>query len=192
MMGLVEKTNINLFGEADGTIPSPEWKEKFFAGDAWRIGDTYHTSIGQYGFQLTPIQAVRSVGAIANNGTLLQPTILKKKDNEPILNSRTVPIKDEYFKIVKEGMRQAVFTVTASALDVPYVKVAAKTGTAELGVSKQLVNSWVSGFFPYDNPRYSFAIILEKGARTNQLGATHVMRQLLDWMEIYKQDYLHD
>ncbi len=192
MMGLGEKTNINLLGEVDGTIPSPSWKEKVFDGDAWRLGDTYHTSIGQYSFQLTPIQAVRSVSAIANNGTLLQPTILKRKPNEEIVGSRVVPIENKNFKIVREGMRQAVFTVTTSVLDLPYVSVAAKTGTAELGSAKLFVNSWVNGFFPYENPKYAFAIIMEKGARTNQLGATYVMREVLDWMKIYKPEYLGD
>ncbi|MSR73040.1 hypothetical protein EXS61_00305 [Candidatus Parcubacteria bacterium] len=192
MMGLGEKTNINLLGEAEDTIPSPAWKEEFFPGNPWRIGDTYHTSIGQYGFQLTPIAAVRSIAAVANNGTLLTPTILLKNKDELVLNSTTVPIKDEYFKIVKEGMRQSVFTVTASALNLPFVAVAAKTGTAELGTKKQFVNSWVVGFFPYDNPRYAFAVILERGARTNQLGATYVMRNLLDWMHIYTPQYLSD
>ncbi len=192
MMGLGEKTNINMLNEVEGTIPSPKWKESVFDGDAWRLGDTYHTSIGQYGFQLTPIQAVRSVASIANNGTLLEPTILMRKPNEPIKNSRVVPIKDEYYKIVKEGMRQAVFTVTTGALNLPYVSVAAKTGTAELGSAKLYVNSWVTGFFPYENPRYAFAIIMEKGARTNQLGATYVMKEVLDWMKIYRPEYLTD
>ncbi len=190
MMGFGEKTNINMLGEVEGTIPSPKWKAEVFGGDDWRLGDTYHTSIGQYGFQLTPIQAVRGVASIANNGTLLQPTILKRKPNEPIKNSRVVPIKDEYYKIVKEGMRQAVFTVTAGALNLPYISVAAKTGTAELGTAKLFVNSWVTGFFPYENPKYAFAIIMEKGARTNQLGATYVMRDVLDWMKIYTPEYL--
>ncbi|MFO0718977.1 MAG: penicillin-binding transpeptidase domain-containing protein [Candidatus Paceibacterota bacterium] len=190
MMGFGEKTNINMLGEVEGTIPSPKWKAEVFGGDDWRLGDTYHTSIGQYGFQLTPIQAVRGVASIANNGTLLQPTILKRKPNEPIKNSRVVPIKDEYYKIVKEGMRQAVFTVTAGALNLPYISVAAKTGTAELGTAKLFVNSCVTGFFPYENPKYAFAIIMEKGARTNQLGATYVMRDVLDWMKIYTPEYL--
>jgi len=190
MLGLGEKTNINISQEMEGIIPNPEWKKKVFDGDAWRVGDTYHTSIGQYGFQLTPIQAVRSVAAIANNGTLLTPTILDTAHHRAQGTTRIVPIKDEHFQIVREGMREAVFTVTAGALDVPYVSVAAKTGTAELGVSKQLVNSWVIGFFPFENPQYSFVIILEKGSRFNQLGATYAMRQFLDWMNVNAPQYL--
>lgn len=40
--------------------------------------------------------------------------------------------------------------------------MAGKSGTAELGVTKQLVNSWTSGYFPYENPKYAFVVIMEK------------------------------
>ena len=192
MFGLGSKTGIDLPQEVDGVVPNPEWKKKVFDGDAWRVGDTYHTSIGQYGFQLTPVQAVRAVATIANDGTLVTPTILKRTTGSTPLITTTVPIKSEHLKVAREGMRQAVFTVTTGALDLPYVAVAAKTGTAELGVSKQLVNSWVTGFFPYDKPRYAFALTMEKGAPTNQLGATYVMRQLLEWMNVHTPQYLQE
>jgi penicillin-binding protein 2 len=189
MMGLGEITGVNVAGETQGVIPNPEWKKKVFNGDAWRLGDTHHTSIGQYGYQLTPIQAVRSVAAVANSGTLLTPTILLQEDGALPAGSRKVNIKPEYFQVVREGMHDAVSTVTAGALDVPYVEVAAKTGTAELGTAKLLVNSWVTGFFPFEEPKYAFAIIMERGSKFNQLGATYVMRQLLDWMNENRSEY---
>ena len=64
---------------------------------------------------------------------------------------------------------------TAKGLDIEGVDVAGKSGTAELGVSKQLVNSWISGYFPYDNPKYAFAVIMEKGDRHNPYGAVFAM-----------------
>ena len=86
-------------------------------------------------------------------------------------------------------MRDAVSTGTAVSLNVPYVQLAAKTGTAQLGVSKNKVNSWVVGFFPYQNPKYAFAIMMEAGPNTNSVGASSVMRQLLDWMSINTPEY---
>src|SRR3989344_2490347 len=66
LFGLGSTTGFVLSGEADGIIPTPAWKAKVFPHDpTWRTGDTYHTSIGQYGFQITPLQAVRYVAAIA-------------------------------------------------------------------------------------------------------------------------------
>ena len=70
----------------------------------------------------------------------------------------------------------------AKGLNNPACPVAAKTGTAELGALKQYVNSWVTGFFPYDNPKYAFAVLMEKGPVTNTMGALYVMRQTLDWL----------
>jgi cell division protein FtsI/penicillin-binding protein 2 len=77
----------------------------------------------------------------------------------------------------------------AVGLGVDYVKLAAKTGTAELGSQKQFVNSWVTGFFPYDNPKYAFAIIMEKGPVTNTMGGVYVMRQVLDWIYANEPEY---
>lgn len=71
---------------------------------------------------------------------------------------------------------------TGRALDIAGVDVAAKSGTAELGVSKQLVNSLISGYFPYDNPKYAFVVVMEKGDRHNPYGAVFVMQDVLTWM----------
>jgi len=82
LFGIGQKTGVDLPDEAGGTIPSPEWKAKNFNGDIWRIGDTYHTAIGQYGFQATPIEMARAVGAIANNGTLISPPLYPGRYNQ--------------------------------------------------------------------------------------------------------------
>ena len=187
--GLGEKTGIMLSSEQEGTIPSPEWKERVFPGDPWRIGDTYNSSIGQYGFQFTPLQIARYVAAIANNGTLLTPTLVRGETMAPKEN---LNFARENFQIVQEGMRQSVTEGTAAGLNIASVEIAAKTGTAELGAQKQLVNSWSVGFFPYQNPRYAFAVLMERGPRQNQIGATAVMRLMLEWLTIYADEYLHE
>jgi penicillin-binding protein 2 len=188
LFGMDTKTGVDIPDEKAGVIPSPEWKLKNFAGDAWRIGDTYHTAIGQYGFQVTPIEMARAVSAIANGGTLLTPHfILGDKDKEEATTK--LDVKKEYFDIVHDGMRQAVTYGTAVALNVPYVDVAAKSGTAQLGLRKDKVNSWVIGFFPYENPKYAFTIMMEAGPSTNGVGASSIMRQLLDWMSMNTPEY---
>lgn len=188
LFGFGDKTGIDLPDEKKGTIPSPEWKTANFKGDPWRIGDTYHTAIGQYGFQVTPIEMVRAVGAIANSGKLLIPHLVlsdaEKENQISVLN-----LNKEYFDTVHQGMRLAVTSGTAASLNVPYVQLAAKTGTAQLGIAKNKVNSWVIGFFPYDNPKYAFAIMMEAGPNTNNVGASSIMRQLLDWMSINTPEY---
>jgi len=172
-----------------GTIPNPEWKEVNFPNDPWRVGDTYNTSIGQYGVQVTPIQVVRAMSAIANNGKLVEPTVIFQDGTQPLKSIWTgIPI--EYFKIVKEGMRQAVTEGTALGLNIPQIEIAAKTGTAEVGTVKKYVNSWITGFFPYDKPRYAFVVMMEKGPYENTIGALYVMRQFIEWADVNAPEIL--
>ena len=185
--GLEKKTGIELLGELEGVVPTPEWKKEKFDGDIWRLGDTYITSIGQYGTQITPLNAARFTAAIANGGKLLKPSLLPGGDLEPV--SETLQFRDEDWKVVKEGMRGSVTYGTSAGINVPYVEAAAKTGTAEVGSGKKYVHSWSVGFFPYENPRYAWAVIMEKGPATNSVGATSVMRQVFDWMSIYAPEY---
>lgn len=190
LFGLTEKTGIDLLGEVSGVIPNPEWKKRMFDGDIWRLGDTYITSIGQYGTQVTPLEAVRFTAAIANGGKFLVPSVLYGGVPVPKERvSRSVEFSDKDMQVVLEGMREGVTYGSSVGLNVPYVKVAAKTGTAEIGAAKKYVHSWSTGFFPYDKPRYAFAVILEKGPSTNNIGATSIMRELLDWMSVNAPEY---
>jgi cell division protein FtsI/penicillin-binding protein 2 len=144
--------------------------------------------IGQYGFQTTLIQAVRAVGAIANGGTLVTPHLVREPVQE--FPKTNVPMPAEYYKVVREGMRLAVLEGTETGLGVPYVQVAGKTGTAEIDAGKKYINSWVTGFFPYENPRYAFAVVLERGPHANTIGGVYVMRQMFDWMNENTPEYL--
>ncbi|PCI20010.1 hypothetical protein COB64_02880 [Candidatus Wolfebacteria bacterium] len=188
LFGMGEKTDIDLNSDAKGLIPNPKWKKATFNGDPWRLGDTYNTAIGQYGFQVTPVQIVRATAALANSGTLHTPHLVA---NDTTHKETTIPIDPELFNVVHEGMRQAVTLGTAKILEMPYVQVAAKTGTAQVGVSKKFVNSWVTGYFPYKNPQYAFTVLMEQGSANNSTGAVFVMKDMLNWMNENTPDYLN-
>ncbi|MBI2476126.1 MAG: hypothetical protein HYV67_02700 [Candidatus Taylorbacteria bacterium] len=190
LFGFGETVPGNSLLDKAGSIPSPEWKKENFKGDSWRIGDTYHTAIGQYGFQVTPLQMVRATASIGNGGRLLNPTLLRTEEMGAIRKEKILPFSDDQIQVVKEGMRAAVLSGTAKGLNIPQVAIAAKTGTAELGTSKKFVNSWVIGFLPYDQPRFAFAAIMEKGPYENTVGALYVMRQLFEWMAAHTPEYL--
>ncbi|MBP6949064.1 MAG: hypothetical protein KBC41_01050 [Candidatus Pacebacteria bacterium] len=179
MFGFGTTTGIDLPGEEYGVIPSPEWKKKVFNED-WLVGNTYHTAIGQYGFQLTPLELIRGVAALANGGYLVTPHVLLGLPTSS--TSLDLPQKD--LKVIHEGMHLVVHGEggTGKALDILGVDVAAKSGTAELGVSKQQVNSLITGYFPYEKPRYAFVVVMEKGDRHNPYGAIFAMRETLEWM----------
>lgn len=179
MFGFGTTTGVDLPGEVKGNIPSPEWKKKIF-GEDWLVGNTYHTSIGQYGFQLTALELVRGVAAIANGGYLVTPHVLKGLPTA----STSIDLSDEDLKVIREGMHLVVHGDggTGKPLNITGIDVAAKSGTAELGVSKQLVNSLITGYFPYEDPKYAFVVVMEKADRHNTFGAAHSMKELLAWM----------
>lgn len=182
---LGDMTGIALPGEEDGIIPNPAWKQETF-DDEWRLGDTYNTSIGQFGFQVTPLSMLRAYAAVANGGTLLRPLIRAGEVPESI----TVPVEAEHLRIIKEGMRMGAIDGTARSLGRKDVEFAAKTGTAELGAKKDFVNSWVVGFYPYEKPKYAFILLMERGPRANLFGATPIMGQFFSWVAIHMPHYL--
>ncbi len=90
--------------EPQGTVPTPAWKAATFDDSVWRVGDTYNTAIGQYGWQVTLLQAVRATAALANAGTLVAPTI--EKDHRG--SASAVELSAQNMAVAREGMRRAV------------------------------------------------------------------------------------
>ncbi len=181
-------TTTGLFGftEPKGVISSVAWKEANFPGDPWRIGDTYHTAIGQYGTQVTPLQAVREAAAVANGGKLLTPTLIAS--STPTFTQLNLPA--ENFAIAREGMHQGVQKGIAGAVKFGFVDVAAKTGTAQVGAQNQYQNSWMIGFWPYDNPKYAYAMVMEKGPAGTSIESPSAMGQFFMWLNQNAPQYL--
>ncbi|MEK7227734.1 MAG: penicillin-binding transpeptidase domain-containing protein [Patescibacteria group bacterium] len=175
MFGLGQKTGVNISGEREGNIPSIEWKAKKFPGDPWRVGDTYNTAIGQYGFQVTPLQMVRATAAVASRGVLQTPTILKTTISP---TGTKVGVEDNAYTVVQEGMRKSVLEGTTTALQNDIVHVAAKSGTAQIKNNTR-VNSWVEGFFPFENPRFAFVVLMEDGPKVSS-GAVHAFKPVIE------------
>ena len=214
MFGFGSSVANNYFSGKVGVIPNQEWKKANFNGDIWRIGDTYHTAIGQYGFQVTPIQTVRAVSALANGGYMVTPTLNMSSttseytaqgvqrdantlsafglQDQRLTQNKIAIDKASYFNVVREGMRMTVTDGTMKPLNVPFVKIAGKTGTAQLGTLKKYINSWSVGYWPAEKPRYAFVIMMERGPSDAVYGATSVMRLLIDWMNIYARQYFLD
>jgi penicillin-binding protein 2 len=189
--GLGSKTGIALAGEQTGVVPSPAWKAIVFPDDpTWRLGDTYHTAIGQYGFQITPIQAVRYVAAIANGGKLLTPQLLAS--STPQFTSLGIPDTD--LEVVREGMRLGVTSNRTDAIEkffnIPGIAIAGKTGTAQIGAHNQWVNSWAVGFWPANDPKYAYVVVLEQGPAGETSGAAPGLLPFFQWLVANHPEYL--
>ncbi len=183
--GLGKETGIDLFGEAKGFLPSPLWKEKV-KKEKWYIGDTYHLAIGQGDILVTPLQVASYTAMIANGGTLFHPYLVKKIiDNESgkveIVQPKIIKsnlAKKENIKIVQQGMRDAVLYGSARALINLPVKVAGKTGTAQVG-GKKKPDAWFTCYAPYDNPEIVITVLIENGGEGHQ-AALPVAKEVLE------------
>lgn len=187
LFGLGETTGVNIAQEQAGLVPTPAWKEEVFADD-WRLGDTYFTSIGQYGFQTTPLQILRAYAALANGGTLVTPHVVKGGQGDVT----DLGLDQSYVQIVHEGMRKTVNFDggTARSLERKDVAIAAKSGTAEVGVGNEFVNSWAAGFWPYEDPQYAFVLMMDRAPRSNALGATRIMGDVVEWISENRPEYI--
>jgi penicillin-binding protein 2 len=159
LFGLGAFSDIELAGEIDGTIPSPSWKRRTW-GENWSTGDTYNSAFGQGYVLTTPLQMIRVINTLANNGIITRPTLVHEiydangnvvqgfqpdtTDMRDLLREWWPDTHDgalypETFDAtlgyIQEGMREAVLIEGGTAIgfqrDLPYVPVAGKTGTAE-------------------------------------------------------------
>jgi penicillin-binding protein 2 len=185
--GLGSLTGISLAEEQSGVVPDPAWKKEVF-NDDWRLGDTYFTAIGQFGFLTTPIQMLRAYAALANGGYLVSPHAESGKQSE----KTDIHIDKAKMYIVHEGMRKTVNFDggTARSLERKDVAIAAKSGTAEVGAGNAYVNSWAAGFWPYEDPQYAFILMMDRAPRSNALGATRIMGDVVEWMSQHRPEYL--
>lgn len=185
--GMGEVTGVNLAQEQAGVVPDPEWKQEVFEDD-WRLGDTYFTSIGQFGFLTTPMQMLRAYAALANGGYLVTPHVMQGEQSEKI----DIELNPANIQVVHEGMRKTVNYPggTARALERDDVAFAAKSGTAEIGAGNAYVNSWAAGFWPYEEPKYAFILMMDRAPRENRLGATRIMGDVVEWMSVNRPEYL--
>jgi penicillin-binding protein 2 len=167
LFNLGQKTGIDLLGEKEGFLPSPETKAKNLFDPYWRLGDTYNVSIGQGDILVTPLQIALWTSAFANN-KIYQPFIVKKiiDENGKIIFERSPKIlreniiKEENLKVIQEGMRMTVTQGTAKILNDLPVKVAGKSGTPEIFGKKKL-NAIFTGYFPYENPEIVMTLLIE-------------------------------
>jgi len=76
-LGYDQRSGIELPGEQNGLIPTPQWK-RINKGENWSTGDTYIASVGQGYVLATPLQVLMSGATMANDGKLMQPTIVRE------------------------------------------------------------------------------------------------------------------
>jgi penicillin-binding protein 2 len=187
MFGFGTSAGLPGYVNAAGNVPTPAWKAQNFPDDpTWRLGDTYHTAIGQYGVQVTPLQAVREAAAVANGGFLLAPSIIASTTPQ----GTQLPVSTAALEVVREGMRQGVTTGISQAINLSFVTPAGKTGTAQVGVHNESENAWMIAFWPYENPKYAIAVVMEKAPSGTITGGPAVVSAFFKYLEANDPQYL--
>lgn len=186
-LGLADiKLDIDLPGEENGFIPDPNWKLRE-RGEKWYQGDTYNISIGQGDLLVSPLWINSYISAIANGGTIYKPYLVNQiiDQNKNVIKSfepqelTKLPFKKENIVEIRSDMEETVLSGTAQIFkDLP-VRVAAKTGTAEI-IKGMRVNSLFTAFAPYENPELALTVLVE-GSSTNQGLAIKVAHNVLKW-----------
>ena len=186
LFGWGSLTGIDIPGEKTGFIPDPEWKRETM-NDRWRVGDSYNLSIGQGYMSVTPLQVATAFVAIANQGKLLRPMVVRDvigRDGEVIRTNQTEVINREFvsydnMKVIREAMKDTVEYGSARLLNSLPVSAGAKTGTAQIPRVGHY-NNWITVFAPYDDPEIVLTILVEevKGIRAATLP---VAKEVLEW-----------
>lgn len=160
--GFGKKTETDLQGEVTGQLrDKAEWREI----------DVATASFGQ-GISVTPLQLLAAVNTIANSGKRMRPYIVHKiitDENEQInIDPQVIarPISDTTSKIMTWIMVNAVEKGESKWTKIKGLRVAGKTGTAQIPVAghydpNKTIASFV-GFFPADDPKISMLVLINK------------------------------
>ncbi|MGZ4732514.1 MAG: penicillin-binding protein 2 [Terriglobales bacterium] len=182
MLGLGQKTGIDLPQEVSGVMPSEEWKIRNFK-QKWFAGETISVGIGQGAVAVTPIQMARAFAAIASGGKMVRPHVTNPSDLPPgvvqassVQDSVTVPIDPKNWEIVTDAMAQVVSPVGTAALSqIKGIDMAGKTGSAQtisnmlkakMSASEKALhkdNGWFVGVEPRRNPEIVVCGLYEEG-----------------------------
>ena len=208
--GLGEKFGIDLAGEAQGLVPTPEWK-KDYVGESWYLGDTYHYGIGQGYVLTTPLQVNMWTQAIANSGEIYRPFILKNLGPKVLKKNL---LSNENTSLIRQGMIESCntggvawplfnfrvknsklpidgknflevpqATTSAGFKDYRGVSIACKTGTAQHGDEETLPHAWITLFAPAYDPQVVVTVLVEESGEGSNVAAPIAKEILTAWFE---------
>jgi len=180
LFGFGSPTGIDLPSEADGFLPTKEWKEQT-KGERWYVGDTYHLAIGQGDLLVTPIQMAAALATVASGGVKYTPHLVRSIDNQktvPLSSELSLELKESII-VVQEGMRQCVTSGSCRNLNSLAITSAGKTGTAQIGGTEE-THAWFTGFAPDKKPEIAVVILIEEGGE-GSAAAVPVAKNIFEW-----------
>ena len=196
LFGLGEKTGIDLPSEQSGIVPSAEWKERT-RGEPWYPGETISVAIGQGYVTVTPIQMVKIIATIGNNGIAHQPHLVRGIRRRNTGEIETLPpskpislgLQPNFVKAIQDSLASVVSDGTARRANSPLVTIAGKTGTSQviaLRSDKEKEtpkefrdHAWFVSYAPFENPQIAVAVLAEHSGHGGSAAAP-LARQLIE------------
>ena len=211
-IGFGSKTGIDIDGESVGVLPSPEWKKRRFKKaeqQKWFAGETISIGIGQGYNNFTPIQLAQAMAALANDGVLFKPHLVKHLTDsrsgdktmiepEPL---RVLPWKKQNIETIKKAMVgvNTEGTGARAFAGAEYVS-GGKTGTAQVfslkggeyfahKLKEELRDhALFIAFAPADQPKIAIAVLVENGGFGAQ-SAAPIARMVMDYYLLGKSPH---
>jgi penicillin-binding protein 2 len=200
--GFGSPTGLDIGGEADGLVPTPEWRRKTFESDwdrAWNPGDSIQLAIGQKDLLVSPIQMAAFYSMLANGGKIVTPYLVSDVEqpggngSPRVVLRRFAPtppksagVDPEALAAVRDGLYAATHSTsgTSSGVFRNYaVPISGKTGTAEKvvqlpGYPRDHLEdqSWWCGWGPSDSARLVVCALIENGGHGSSAAAPAALK----------------
>jgi len=200
--GFGAATGLDIGGEAEGLLPTPDWRWKTFESDwdrVWNPGDSIQLSIGQKDLLVTPLQMAGFYAMLANGGTVVSPYLVSNveqagaKGSPRVVLRRFAPrpprasgVDPAALNAVRDGLYSATHSSsgTSSGSFANYaIPISGKTGTAEKVVplpgypSDHLEDqSWWCGWGPTDDAKIVVCALIENGGHGSTAAAPAALR----------------
>ncbi len=200
--GIGLPTGIDLPSESAGRLPDPNAQQTVGKRKSWKPGDTLGMAIGQSSLEVTPLQMVRAMAAIANDGFLVTPHLAAGSGPATLLDSNSAneprgleptPIDGLHpatLDFIREGLIMVVHDPRGTAYSTVRMKevtIAGKTGTAE--TNGGVDHAWFAGYVPAEQPRIAFVVVLEHGGGGGKSAgpvAHDFVKKLIEYKHITK------
>jgi peptidoglycan glycosyltransferase len=147
--------------------------------------DPGRLAFGQERMLVTPLQMAMVAGTVANGGVLMEPYLTDRiRAPDGSIVSRTEPdevrraISRETAQELTAMMEAVVSGGTGTAAQIPGVRVAGKTGTAETGRAGRNIAGFIA-FAPADRPRVAIAVYLQNQSGTGGSVAAPIAKQVM-------------
>jgi penicillin-binding protein 2 len=163
--GLGSSLGVDMPQEKSGNVPTAQYFDDKYGTGSWRSTYLLSLGIGQGELALTTLQMANLAAIIGNRGDYYTPHLLKAIAGPvatpipPFVEHRSVPIDQEFFGPVIDGMERAVSAGTATSAYLSSISICGKTGTSQNPHGAD--HSVFYAFAPKDNPKIAIAVYVE-------------------------------